>query len=100
MLASGNILRRIAQRAADGILRAGPDRARRTRPRRRGPAVRITASRWDCTLERSDDDKFAVRLGFRQVRGLANKDGAEIVAARAGQPFESVDDLWRRPDVP
>jgi error-prone DNA polymerase len=33
------------------------------------------------------------------VRGLANKDGAEIVAARADRPFESVDDLWRRADA-
>ncbi len=62
--------------------------------------VCINASRWDCTLEPLDDDKFAVRLGLRQVRGLANKDGAEIVAARADRPFESVDDLWRRCDVP
>jgi error-prone DNA polymerase len=62
--------------------------------------VCINASRWDCTLESIDDDKFAVRLGFRQVRGLSNNDGAEIVAARADQPFVSVDDLWRRADVP
>jgi error-prone DNA polymerase len=51
-------------------------------------------------LEPIDDGKFAVRLGFRQVRGLSNKDGAEIIAARAGKPFESIDDLWRRADVP
>jgi error-prone DNA polymerase len=62
--------------------------------------VCVNASRWDCTLEPVGDDKFAVRLGFRQVRGLANKDGAEIVAARADRPFESIDDLWRRADVP
>jgi error-prone DNA polymerase len=62
--------------------------------------VCINASRWDCTLEPTDDDRFAVRLGFRLTRGLANKDGAEIVAARADRPFESVDDLWRRADVP
>jgi error-prone DNA polymerase len=62
--------------------------------------VCINASRWDCTLEPIDDYKFAVRLGFRQVRGLSNIDGAEIVAARADRPFESVDDLWRRADVP
>jgi error-prone DNA polymerase len=62
--------------------------------------VCINGSRWDCTLEPVDDDKFAVRLGFRQVRGLSNKDGAEIVAARANRPFVSVDDLWRRADVP
>jgi error-prone DNA polymerase len=34
------------------------------------------------------------------VRGLANKDGASIVASRADAPFESVDDLWRRARVP
>jgi error-prone DNA polymerase len=34
------------------------------------------------------------------VRGLANKDGAEILAARADRPFESVDDLWRRAGAP
>src|ERR1700750_2572608 len=62
--------------------------------------VCINASRWDSTLEPVADDNFAVRLGFRQVRGLANKDGAEIVAARAGEPFVSIDDLWRRADVP
>jgi error-prone DNA polymerase len=62
--------------------------------------VCINASRWDCTLEPVDDDKFAVRLGFRLTRCLSNKDGAEIVAARADQPFESVDDLWLRADVP
>ena len=62
--------------------------------------VCINTSRWDCTLEPIEDDKFAVRLGFRQVRGLSNKDGAEIVATRADRPFESVDDLWRRADVP
>ena len=100
MLASGRVLRGAAQRAADGILRAGADRARRARPRRRGPAGLHQRPRWDCTLEPIGDDKFAVRLGFRQVRGLANKDGAEIVAARADRPFESVDDLWRRADVP
>ena len=62
--------------------------------------VGVNASRWDCTLEPIGDDKFAVRLGFRQVRGLPNNDGAEIVAARADRPFEFVDDLWRRSDVP
>ena len=35
-------------------------------------------------------------LGLRMVRGLANTDGAAIVAARAGAPFATVVDLWRR----
>jgi error-prone DNA polymerase len=60
----------------------------------------INASRWDCTLEPTDDGRFAVRLGFRMVKGLANKHGAAIVAAREGQPFQSIDHLWRRASVP
>ena len=59
------------------------------------------ASRWDCTLEPTDDEgRFAVRLGLRMVRGLANAHAAAIVAARADEPFASVDDLWRRASVP
>ncbi|QND46769.1 DNA-binding protein (plasmid) [Rhizobium lusitanum] len=63
--------------------------------------VCVNASRWDCTLEpTADEERFAVRLGLRMVKGLANADAAAIVAARAEQPFASVDDLWRRAGVP
>jgi error-prone DNA polymerase len=63
--------------------------------------VCVNASRWDCTLEPTGrEDNFAVRLGLRMVRGLANKDAAAIFAARADEPFVSVDDLWRRAGVP
>jgi error-prone DNA polymerase len=63
--------------------------------------VCANASRWDCTLEPIDEDgRFAVRLGLRMVKGLANAQGAAIVAARADQPFASIDDLWRRAGVP
>jgi error-prone DNA polymerase len=63
--------------------------------------VCVNASRWDCTLEPTvDESRFAVRLGMRMVRGLANIHAAAIVANRADQPFASVDDLWRRAAVP
>ena len=63
--------------------------------------VCINASRWDCTLEPTEDDtRFAVRLGLRRVKGLANADAATITAARADRPFASVDDLWKRAGVP
>jgi error-prone DNA polymerase len=62
--------------------------------------VCVNASRWDCTLEPLGDERFAVRLGLRMVRGLANKDGAALVGARGETPFSSVDDLWRRAKVP
>src|SRR3546814_6595748 len=41
--------------------------------------VCVNASRWDCTLEATDvEDRFAVRLGLRLVRGLANADAAAL----------------------
>ncbi|MGR9500104.1 error-prone DNA polymerase (plasmid) [Rhizobium leguminosarum] len=64
--------------------------------------VCINRSRWDCTLEPvvGDERRHAVRLGMRLVRGLAAVDAARIVAARADQPFDSIDDMWRRASVP
>ena len=61
--------------------------------------VCVQASRWDCTLEPVGDG-FAVRLGLRMVRGLAEADAARLVAARADMPFGSVEELWRRAGVP
>ncbi|CCV16427.1 error-prone DNA polymerase [Mesorhizobium sp. STM 4661] len=63
--------------------------------------VCINASRWDCTLEAVDETgRFAVRLGLRLVKGLANADAAAIVSARTDDPFASIDDLWQRAGVP
>jgi error-prone DNA polymerase len=62
--------------------------------------VCVNASRWDCTLEPTDDEeRFAVRLGLRMVRGLVNDNAASIIAARTDRPFASVVDLWRRVGV-
>src|SRR5215207_6089159 len=60
----------------------------------------INDSRWDCTLEPADAGHFAVRLGLRTARGLANRDGALIVAARHNNAFASVEDVWRRAGIP
>jgi error-prone DNA polymerase len=63
--------------------------------------VCANASRWDCTLERTNDEaRFAVRLGLRMVKGLSNAHAAAIVTARARLPFSSIEDLWRRARVP
>jgi len=63
--------------------------------------VCVNASRWDCTLEPTETpDRFAVRLGLHMVRGFANAAAASLVAARADEPFASIDDLWRRACVP
>ncbi|WP_447763371.1 error-prone DNA polymerase [Sphingopyxis panaciterrae] len=62
--------------------------------------VSINDSHWDCTLEEKDGRYLAVRLGFRQVRSLANVHGAAIVGARGDLPFDCVEDVWRRAGVP
>ena len=62
--------------------------------------VSINHSHWDCTLEPTRGRYRAVRLGFRQVRGLANLHGAAIVGARGPAPFASVEEVWRRARVP
>ncbi len=60
----------------------------------------INASRWDCTLEPTRGRYHAVRLGLRQVRGLANAHGAAIITARGDTPFQSIEEAWRRAGVP
>ncbi len=60
--------------------------------------VDVQTSLWNCTLEPSPKG-LALRLGFRQVRGLAEDDAEELVKARQqgnGAPFASVEDLARR----
>ncbi len=62
--------------------------------------VCVNNSRWDCTLEPTDKEgRFALRLGFRIVKGLKNADMAGLVANRMDQPFTSIDDIWRRSKV-
>jgi len=62
--------------------------------------VSINDSHWDCTLEERAGRYRTVRLGFRQVRSLANIHGAAIVGARGDLPYNSVEDVWRRAGVP
>ncbi len=64
--------------------------------------VCVNASRWDCTLERRDDGGpgRAVRLGLRMVLGLADEPAARLVAHRGDVPYGSVEEIWRRADIP
>jgi error-prone DNA polymerase len=64
------------------------------------PASPLARGRNDGSIGIGDSDRLAVRLGLRVVRGLANKDAAKIIAARADTPFASIEDLWRRTNVP
>lgn len=59
----------------------------------------VNSSRWDTTLEPIEEGKFAVRLGFRMIRGLATSDAAALVGARPRAGYQSVDELWHRAGV-
>ena len=75
--------RRPAQLPADGLLCAGPARARRTRARRRGAAARRQCQRLG--LHAGEDraaQRCALRLGFRQVTGLEEDDIKRMVERR------------------
>jgi error-prone DNA polymerase len=62
--------------------------------------VCVQASRWDCTLEPTrHQGRFAVRLGFRMVKGLRSADIADLVLHRDQQAFASIHDLWRRAGI-
>jgi len=57
--------------------------------------VDVNASSWDCTLEPDARGGLSLRLGFRQVKGLAEDEVEWLVAAR-GNGYRSVEDVWRR----
>lgn len=66
--------------------------------RKNGVEVRppdINASNWDCTLEPSQNNRCALRLGLRQVAGLSEDDVNRMVAQRT-TPYRDPADLWRR----
>jgi len=58
--------------------------------------VCVTASHWDCTLERRADGEPALRLGMRLVKSLSQAAAERIVQARAERAFTSVQDLAER----
>jgi error-prone DNA polymerase len=55
----------------------------------------VNASDWDCTLEPAAGACFALRLGLRQIKGLAEAEARALVAAR-GNGYAEVRALWRR----
>ena len=55
----------------------------------------VNSSGWDNTLERRADGALALRLGFRQIKGLREEDAGWIVAAR-GNGYPDPQSLWLR----
>jgi DNA-directed DNA polymerase III PolC len=61
--------------------------------------VDVNHSYWDNAIERGGAGEPALRLGFRQIRGLREEDARWIAAAR-GNGYAAVEDLWRRAGAP
>jgi error-prone DNA polymerase len=74
------------------LVRDARDRGVEVRP------VSVDHSEWDCTLEARPDGRLALRLGFRQIKGLREEDAQWIAAARANG-YPDVESLWRRAGV-
>ncbi len=62
--------------------------------------IDINASDWDNSLEPADNGAMALRLGFRQMDGFRQVWAQALVAARANGPFDSVEALARRANLP
>jgi error-prone DNA polymerase len=61
--------------------------------------VDVQQSAYDSTLERCEDGTPALRLGMRMVKSLSEAGARRVMAARAVQQFESVQDLTCRADL-
>jgi error-prone DNA polymerase len=55
-----------------------------------------TVSEWDCTLERREDGRPALRLGLRLVKHLSQEGAKRLLAARAVRPFAGLTELAER----
>jgi error-prone DNA polymerase len=55
--------------------------------------VDINCSHWDCTLERDADGLAVLRLGLRQIKGLAEEAGRRVVGVRPADGYRSIQQL-------
>jgi error-prone DNA polymerase len=62
--------------------------------------VDVNLSVWDCTLEGAPPPWLAVRQGLRMVKSLHAEHGARIVERRPAGGYRSIEELWRRAEVP
>ncbi len=61
--------------------------------------VCVNASQWDNALEPDGQGGLALRLGFRQIRGMREEEAGWIAAAR-GNGYRDVRAVWRRAGTP
>jgi error-prone DNA polymerase len=57
--------------------------------------VDIAASNWEHTLEPDRNGGFALRLGFRQVKGFSENEAQELIAARDAGNAATMRLLWQ-----
>ena len=62
--------------------------------------IDVNASDWDNALERTEDGKLAIRLGFRQIDGFRAQWAADLVAARGHTPFATIEQVAARAGLP
>jgi error-prone DNA polymerase len=58
--------------------------------------VALAVSEWECTLERRDDGRAALRLGLRLVKHLSRAGAQRLIAARRNAAFSHIADLAER----
>jgi error-prone DNA polymerase len=58
--------------------------------------IDVTRSQWLCTIEPTDRDGSAMRMGLRYVKGMRERAARAIVEAREARAFGSIHDLARR----
>ena len=61
--------------------------------------VNVNRSDWDSSLERRADDRPAMRLGLRQIKGLSEEAGQKIMQARQRGEFGSIQQLLERTGI-
>ena len=59
-------------------------------------AVDVRVSEWDCTLERREDGRPALRLGLRLVKHLSQEGAQRLLAARTQRAFAGIADMAER----
>src|SRR5690606_14875158 len=58
--------------------------------------VDVRFSDWDCSLEPSEEQQPAIRLGLRMIRGFREDTAQRIQGAREERAFSDVADLCQR----
>ena len=62
--------------------------------------IDVNHSGWDSSLEADPQGGLALRIGFRQINGFREEWGHALATERKSGPFDGVEPLARRADLP